>query len=113
MDIDRRGRRRRGRCGGVGCIGVIVLVMARGNVRMRGGGEGRGLRSRHYLVWVVDYEREVREGAEALEAAFIWVVSEDWTIIHLLFHEGKAADLSGDGGDCLKGCSKAFADVAS
>jgi hypothetical protein len=75
--------------------------MARGNVRVRRRGERRGLRSRHYLVWVVNYEREVREGAEAFEAAFIGVIREDWSIIHLLFHQGKAADLSGNGGDCF------------
>ena len=55
-------------------IGRIVLIMARGNVRARRRGERRGLRSRHYLVWVVNYEREVREGAEAFEAAFIGVI---------------------------------------
>ena len=87
--------------------------MARGDIRVRGGGERRGLRSRHYLIWVVDDEREVGERAEAFEAAFIGVVREDQTVIHLLFHEGKAADLSGDRGDCLKGCSKALADIAS
>ena len=62
---------------------------------------------------MVNHEWEVGEGAEAFKAAFIGVVSEDWTIVHLLFHEGEAVDLSSDGGDCLKGCSKAFADVAS
>ena len=97
----------------MGCIGGVVLVMARGNVRVRGGGERRGLRSRHYFVWVVDDEREVGEGAEAFEAAFIGVVRRDRTIVHLFFHEGEALDLSSDRGDCLKGCSKAFADVVT
>ena len=87
--------------------------MARGNVRARGRGERRGLCFRHYLVWVVDDEREVGKGAEALEAAFIGVVREDRSIIHLLFHEGKTADLSGDRRDCLQSRSKAFADIAS
>ena len=97
----------------MGSIRGVVLVMARGDVRARGEGERRGLCSGHYFVWVVDNEREVGEGAEAFKAAFIGIVSEDWTIVHLFFHEGEAADLSGDRRDCLKGCSKAFADVAS
>ena len=87
--------------------------MVRGNIEARGGGERRGVCSRQYFVWVVDHEREVGEGTEAFEAAFIGVVKEDWSIIHLFFHEGKAADLSSDGGDCLKGCSKALANIAS
>ena len=87
--------------------------MARDNVRARRRGERRGLHSRHYLVWVVDYEREVGEGAEAFKAAFIGVISEDRSIVHLFFHEGKTMDLSSDGRDCFQSCSKAFADVAS
>ena len=55
-------------------VGGIILVIARSDVRTRRGGERRGLRSRHYLVWVVDDEREVGEGAEAFEAPFIGVV---------------------------------------
>ena len=94
-------------------VGRVVLVMARGNVRVREGGEERGACPRQYLVWVVNHEREVGEGTEAFIAAFIGVVREDWSIIHLLFHKGKAVDLSGDRGDCLEGCSKALADVAS
>ena len=97
----------------MGYIRGVVLIMARGNVRARRRGERRGLCSRQYLVWVVNHEREVREGAEAFEAAFIGVVRENWSIVHFLFHEGKAANLSSDRGDCLKGCSKAFTDVAS
>ena len=97
----------------MGSVRGVILVMARGDVGVGGGGERRGLHSRHYLVWVVNYEREVGEGAEAFEAAFIGVVGEDGTVIHLFFHEGEAADLSSDRGDCLKGCSKAFADIAS
>ena len=62
---------------------------------------------------MVNYEREVGEGTETFKAAFIEVVRGDRSILHLLFHEGKAANLSGDGGDCLKGCSKTFVDVAS
>ena len=62
---------------------------------------------------MVNHEREVGEGTETFEAAFIGAVRGDWFVIHLFFHEGKAVDLSGDGGDCLKGCSKALADVAS
>ena len=62
---------------------------------------------------MVNHEREVGEGTEAFKAAFIGVVREDWFVIHLLFHEGKAVDLSGDGGDCFKGCSKALTDIAS
>ena len=95
------------------CIGGVVLVMVRGNVRARGRGEGRGVHSRQDLVWMVDHEREVEEGAEAFEAAFIGVVRGDRSVIHLFFHEGKAVDFSGDGGDRFKGCSKALADVAS
>jgi hypothetical protein len=97
----------------VRCIGGVILIMARGNVRARGRRERRGSHSQQYLVWVIDHEREVGEGAEAFEAAFIGVVCEDWTVVHLLFHEGKAADLSSDRGDCLKGRPKAFTDVAS
>ena len=99
--------------GGARGIGGVVLVMTRGDIRAGGGGERRGLHSRHYLIWVVNDEREVGEGAEAFKAAFIGVVREDRTVIHLLFHEGKAVYLSSDGGDYLKGCSKALADVAS
>ena len=62
---------------------------------------------------MVDYEREVREGAETFEAAFIGVIGEDRSVIHLFFHKGKAADLSSDRRDCLESCSKAFADIAS
>ena len=62
---------------------------------------------------MIDHEREVGEGTEAFEAAFIGVVRGDWPIVHLFFHEGKAADFSGDRGNCLKGCSKALTDVAS
>ena len=62
---------------------------------------------------MVNHEREVGEGAEAFEAAFIGIISKDWSIVHLFFHEGKAVDLSGDGGDCFKGCSKTLADIAS
>ena len=58
----------------MGSIREVVLVMARGDVRSRGGGERRGLCSRHYFVWVVNDEREVGEGAEAFEASFIGVV---------------------------------------
>ena len=87
--------------------------MARGDIRAGGGGERRGLHPGHYFVWVIKYEREVGEGAEAFEAAFIGVVCKDRTVIHLLFHEGKAADLSSDRGDCLKSCFKAFANIAS
>ena len=86
--------------------------MARGDVRARGGGERGGLCARHYLVRVVNNEGEVGERTETLEAAFIGVVGVDRTVVHLFFHEGKAADLSGDGGDSLKGCLKAFTDVA-
>ena len=75
--------------------------MVRGDVRVRGRGERGGLHSRHYLVWVVDYKREVREGAEAFKAAFIGVIGEDRSVIHLFFHEGKAVDLSSDRRDCL------------
>ena len=87
--------------------------MARGNVRAGGGRERGGGCSRLNLVWVVDHEGEVGEGTEAFEAAFIGVVCENWTVVHLFFHKGKAADLSGDGGDSLEGCSKTLADVAS
>ena len=87
--------------------------MARGDIGTGGGGERGGLCAGHYFVWVVDDEREVGEGAETFEAAFIGAVGEDGAVIHLFFHEGKATDLSSDGGDCLKGCSKALADVAS
>ena len=97
----------------MGCVRGFVLIMARGDIGAGGRGERRGVCSRQYLVWVVNHEREVGEGAKAFEAAFIGVVREDWSIIHLFFHEGKAADLSGDGGDCLKGCFKALADIAS
>ena len=62
---------------------------------------------------MVNHEWGVGEGAEAFKAAFIGVVSEDRTVVHLLFHEGKAVDLGSNGGDCLEGCSKALADVAS
>ena len=62
---------------------------------------------------MVNDEREVGERTETFEAAFIGIVREDWTVVHLFFHEGKAADLGGDGGDSLKGCSKTLADVAS
>ena len=62
---------------------------------------------------MINHEREVGEGTEAFEAAFIGIISEDWFIVHLLFHEGKATDLSGDGGDCFEGRSKTLADVAS
>ena len=77
--------------------------MARGDIRTGGGRERRGGRSRPYLVWVVNHEREVGEGAETFEAAFIGVVGEDRTVVHLFFHEGKAVDLGGDGGDCVPG----------
>ena len=97
----------------MGSIGGFVLVMARGDIGARGGGERGRLCTRHYFVWVVNNEREVGERAETFEAAFIGVVREDRTIIHLFFHEGEASDLSGDRGDCLKSCSKALADVAS
>ena len=86
----------------MGCVRGIILVMARGNVGARGRGERRGARSRQYFVWMVNHEREVGEGAEAFEAAFIGVVSKDWSVVHLLFHEGKAADLSGDGVMCSR-----------
>ena len=86
--------------------------MARGNIGAGAGGERGGGCSRLYLVWVVNHEGEVGEGAETFEAAFLGVVCEDRTVVHLFFHEGKAADLSGDGGDSLKGCSKTLADVA-
>ena len=85
----------------MGGIGGVVLIMVRGDVRTRGGGERRGTCSRQYLVWVVNYERKIGEGAEAFIAAFIGVVREDWSVIHLLFHHGKAVDLSNDGGDCF------------
>jgi hypothetical protein len=97
----------------VGSVGEVVLVMARGDIGARGGGERGGLCAGHYFVWVVDNEREVGERAEAFEAAFIGIVREDRTVIHLFFHEGEASDLSGDRGDRLKGCSKTLADVAS
>jgi hypothetical protein len=58
----------------VGSVRGVVLIMARGDVRARGGGERRGLRFRHYFIWVVDDKREVGEGAEAFEAPFIGVV---------------------------------------
>ena len=87
--------------------------MARSDIGPRRGGKRGGLCARHYLVWVVDKEGEVGERTETFEAAFIGVVREDRTIVHLFFHEGKAADLGGDGGDCLKGCSKTPADIAS
>ena len=87
--------------------------MARSDVRAEGGGERRGTRFRQYLVWVIDHERKVGERTETFDAAFIGVVREDWSVIHFFFHEGKAANLSGDGGNCLKGCSKALANVAS
>jgi hypothetical protein len=86
--------------------------MTRGDIGARGGGERGRLRARHYLVGVVNNEREVGERTETLEAAFIGVVGVDRTVVHLFFHEGKAADLGGDGGDSLKGCLKAFTDVA-
>ena len=85
----------------MGGVGGVVLVVVRSDVRVRGGGERRGMCSRQYLVWVVNHERGVKEGAEAFIAAFIGVIREDWSIIHLLFHQGKAADLSGNGGDCF------------
>ena len=87
--------------------------MARGDIRARGGGKRRGLCAGHYFVWVVNDEGKVGERTETFEAAFIGVVREDWTVVHLFFHKGKAVDLGGDRGDSLKGCSKTFADVAS
>ena len=45
--------------------------------------------------------REVGEGTEAFVVAFIGVVREDWSVMHLFFHKGEAADLSDDGGDCF------------
>ena len=96
----------------MGSVGRFVLVMTRSDIGAGGGGERGRLCARHYLVWMVDDEREVGERTEALEAAFIGVVRVDRAVVHLFFHEGKTADLSGDGGDSLKGCSKAFTDVA-
>jgi hypothetical protein len=93
-------------------VGGFVLVMSRSDIGARGGGERGRLCARHYLVWVVNDEGEVGERTETLEAAFIGVVGVDWTVVHLLFHEGKAADLGGDGGDGFKGCLKALADVS-
>ena len=87
--------------------------MARGDIGARGGGKRGGLCAGHYFVWVVNKEGEVGERTETFEAAFIGVVREDRTVVHLFFHEGKALDLSGDRGDCLKGCSKTLTDVAS
>ena len=52
----------------------IILVMVRGDIRARRRGERRRTRFRQYLIWMVDHEREVREGAEAFKAAFIGIV---------------------------------------
>ena len=87
----------------MGSIGGVILVMVRSDVRARGGGERRGACPRQYFVWVVNHEREVGEGTEAFVVAFIGVVREDQSVVHLFFHVGKATNLSGDRGDCLKG----------
>ena len=87
--------------------------MARGDIGAGGGGERGGGCSGLNLVWVVNHEGDVGEGTETFEAAFIGVVCKDRTVVHLFFHKGKAADLGGDGGDSLEGCSKTLADVAS
>ena len=97
-DLDRRGRSRRGRHGRVGGIRGVVLIMARSDIRARARGERGGMHPRQYLVWVVDHERKIGERIEAFEAAFIGVVRKDWSIIHLFFHQSKAADFSGDRG---------------
>ena len=51
---------------------------------------------------MVNHEREVGEGTEAFEAAFIGIIGEDRSTVHLFLHEGKAADLSGDGVMCSR-----------
>ena len=73
----------------MGSIGGVVLVMVRGDIRAKGEGERGGMHPRQYLIWVVDYEGEIGEGAEAFKAAFIGVVGEDGAVIHLFFHEGE------------------------
>ena len=64
----------------MGGVGGVVLIMARSDIRARGGGERRGMHSRQYLVWVVNHERKIGEGAEAFIVAFIGVVREDWSV---------------------------------
>ena len=70
----------------MGSIGGVVLVMVRGDIRAKGEGERGGMHPRQYLVWVINHEGEIGEGAEAFKAAFIGVFREDWFIIHLFFH---------------------------